>query len=349
MSSRFLKLRFQRDFAVMVTLFLFLGAGRAYGASKKTINSVYLYVTSEIEVGTEDDYVRVISQSNRCWVDEVRVMNVPSNGWESDDKPKLKITVRTDEGYAFSGVTKSRVHLSGDTGKVTAVSRDGNDTLRISVTLNALEGYDGGHSLEIDSLMWDEYTGYAYWDDANDAERYELRLFRDDVEVTGSALKTSNTYYDFSPRLTRNGYYCFKVRAVYDREEKGDWKTSERWYVSSADAAAFSTGKAILPAVTGKPGPGGETEAELSEIGWRLEEEGWRYVKEDLTCPVSQWMQIEGCWYYFDERGYMATSWVFVDGNWYYLDPESGAMYENTVTPDGYTVGADGAWIPKAG
>lgn len=44
-----------------------------------------------------------------------------------------------------------------------------------------------------------------------------------------------------------NGYYCFKVRAVYDKEEQGDWKTSERRYVISKDAALLSAGKAILP------------------------------------------------------------------------------------------------------
>lgn len=42
----------------------------------------------------------------------------------------------------------------------------------------------------------------------------------------------------------------------------------------------------------------------------------------------------------------MVTGWVQLDGKWYYLDTETGAMYENSVTPDGYMVGADGAWIP---
>lgn len=238
-----------------------------YAASKKEIRSVYLYITSEIEVGTQNDYVRVVSQSDRCWVDEMEVTNVPKNDWESDDEPRLKITLRTDEDYSFSsGISKKKINLSGDTGKVTSVSRKGSDKLIVYVTLDSLEGYEGSHSLEVEDLEWDEKSGYAYWDEAGDAERYEVRLFRDDREVTGSTIKTSNTYYDFSPRLTRNGYYCFKVRAVYDRDEKGDWKTSERWYVSSADAALLSDGKEILPVNSTAKGPGAEPSIALHSL-----------------------------------------------------------------------------------
>lgn len=290
-------------------------AEHGYAASQKTISSVYLYITSEIEAGTQIDSVRVISESNRCWVDEAEVTNVPRDDWEWDDKPRLKIILRADEDYVFaSGISKKKINLSGDGGTVTSVSRKGEDQLVIRVTLNSLDGYEGVHSLEVEELEWNETTGYAYWEEAGDAKRYEVRLFRDDKEVTGSTIKTSNTYYDFSPRLTRNGFYYFKVRAVYNREEKGDWKTSERWYVSSADAALLSDGKAIQQAVS--------------------------------VNPAASWRKIGQSWYYYDDKGHLATGWMEVDGKWYYLDPESGAMYENTVTPDGYTVGADGAWIP---
>ena len=39
----------------------------------------------------------------------------------------------------------------------------------------------------------------------------------------------------------------------------------------------------------------------------------------------------------------MATGWKKVEGKWYYLG-EDGAMRLNTSV-DGYTLGADGAWI----
>ena len=326
------------------------GVGVAYAGTKKTIKSVYLYITSEIETGTQNDYVKVISQSNRCWVDETEVTNVPKNDWESDDKPRLKITLRTDEDYSFvSGISKSKINLSGDTGKVTSISRKGDSKLIVYVTLDSLEGYDGSRFLDVDDLEWDEKGGTAYWSAADDADRYEVRLFRNDLEVTGSTIKTSNTYYDFSSRIIRNGYYTFKVRAVYNKDEKGDWKTSDRWYASSADASQLSDEATILPAENKS------TNTETTEtvendgtdgIGWIKEDDGWRYINTDHSYLMNTWKYIDQNWYYFNGDGYMETSWTEVNGKWYFMDTVEGYMYKNQTTPDGYRVGDDGAWIP---
>ena len=59
---------------------------------------------------------------------------------------------------------------------------------------------------------------------------------------------------------------------------------------------------------------------------------------------VNNWQYIGGKWYFFDGTGYMKTGWIDWNGKWYYCD-SSGAMLSNTTTPDGYQVGADGAWI----
>ncbi|GLC80939.1 hypothetical protein [Lacrimispora brassicae] len=40
----------------------------------------------------------------------------------------------------------------------------------------------------------------------------------------------------------------------------------------------------------------------------------------------------------------MKTGWVQVNGTWYYLNAD-GRMASDTVTPDGYRVGTDGAWL----
>jgi glucan-binding YG repeat protein len=73
-------------------------------------------------------------------------------------------------------------------------------------------------------------------------------------------------------------------------------------------------------------------------------------------------------WYYLDPAtGAMAKGWVLINGKWYYFAEQSdqpsysmvngvlqytaigarpvGSMYVNEMTPDGYLVGADGAWI----
>lgn len=59
---------------------------------------------------------------------------------------------------------------------------------------------------------------------------------------------------------------------------------------------------------------------------WILDSTGWWYQNSDMSYPKSVWQEIDGKWYYFNENGY---------------------MLENTVTPDGYKVGADGARVGK--
>lgn len=57
---------------------------------------------------------------------------------------------------------------------------------------------------------------------------------------------------------------------------------------------------------------------------WQSDAHGWWYVNDDGQYTSNAWQEIEGKQYYFDENGYM--------------------MIE-TMTPDGYLVGSDGAWI----
>ncbi|MBT9778321.1 hypothetical protein GPL15_17635 [Clostridium sp. MCC353] len=57
---------------------------------------------------------------------------------------------------------------------------------------------------------------------------------------------------------------------------------------------------------------------------WQLDSNGWWYLNDDGSYPAGQWQEIDGKHYYFRSDGYMLS---------------------NTITPDGYVVGADGAWI----
>lgn len=59
---------------------------------------------------------------------------------------------------------------------------------------------------------------------------------------------------------------------------------------------------------------------------WAYNEKGWWIVNPDGSYLINQWYQSKesGRWYYMGSDGYMLVS---------------------TTTPDGYKVGADGAWI----
>jgi hypothetical protein len=52
----------------------------------------------------------------------------------------------------------------------------------------------------------------------------------------------------------------------------------------------------------------------------------------------------QGWWYLLDDGNYYKRGWQWIDGKCYYFD-HMGYCLLNTVTPDGYTVDTNGAWI----
>lgn len=73
---------------------------------------------------------------------------------------------------------------------------------------------------------------------------------------------------------------------------------------------------------------------------WIKEDGKYWYQYTDGSYPAKAWDKIDGLWYYFDDRGWMAEStWI---GN-YYVGSD-GAMLANTSTPDGYYVDETGKW-----
>lgn len=89
----------------------------------------------------------------------------------------------------------------------------------------------------------------------------------------------------------------------------------------------------------------------VNAAGWKQDGKGWWVENADGTYLVNTWYQSpdSGLWYYMGTDGYMLTNTWYQSPNsklWYYMGAD-GHMLTNTTTPDGYTVGADGAWITK--
>ena len=67
---------------------------------------------------------------------------------------------------------------------------------------------------------------------------------------------------------------------------------------------------------------------------------------------VTGWIHtLDNKWYFTIcdrslREGMMVFGWYQIDNKWYYFTAD-GSMLENSVTPDGYFVGSDGAWIQQ--
>lgn len=78
--------------------------------------------------------------------------------------------------------------------------------------------------------------------------------------------------------------------------------------------------------------------------GWVNVNGVWYYLSESGSM-LTGWINLTGKWYYCHTNGAMASNaWIKTNGKWYYLSGD-GAMLSGTVTPDGYRVGWDGAYI----
>lgn len=74
---------------------------------------------------------------------------------------------------------------------------------------------------------------------------------------------------------------------------------------------------------------------------WKQDTGGWHWQQKNGGYARGCWKNINSKWYYFHSSSYMAKSeWI----NNYYVGPD-GAMYTQSLTPDGYMVDAQGKWI----
>ena len=331
--------QYKKTMAIMGTaVFMALYPLSSMASTQTKVSSVSLVIDSDIETGSSESDVTVTTSSSKYSVEETTVTNTPDDEWDDGDKPKLKVYLEADDDYYFaSGFSKSSVSISGSDGTVTSVSRSSSSELIVYITLDALDDDSSdSYSLDASDLSWNESTGTANWDEAEDAKKYEIRLYRGSSTVT-SVLTTTGSSYNFSSYITSSGYYTFKVRGVYNSSNKGSWEESDSWYVTSSVAQEISTSSSV--STSNSAGPG----ASLGTGAWLKDDSGWWYCNADKSYTVSNWQYINGYWYYFNEYGYMVTGWVSWNAKWYYCG-DSGAMYTSAKTPDGYYVGTDGAW-----
>ena len=129
-----------------------------------------------------------------------------------------------------------------------------------------------------------------------------------------------NGYYMSNGWLqdTDGKWYYFNLAAYMET----DTTTPDGYYVGADGAWDRNPSAASAEAVN--LGPGAVQNTSSSSQGWEQVDEGWRYHQTDGTYAANGWLQTP-------------------DGKWYYVGG-NGLTLATTTTPDGYHVGADGAW-----
>lgn len=162
-----------------------------------------------------------------------------------------------------------------------------------------------------------------------------------------------------------NGYATKLHAAVLDT--KGSWQQDANgWRFVIASTGAYA--KDAWHRINGKWYYFGSNTYAVK--GWNLINGKWYYMDEEQCSMLTGWHEDakDGNWYLLNQDGSLALGWVELGGKSYFLnnvsetptytqDPATGswqfngsknlpygAMFRNARTPDGYWVGADGAW-----
>lgn len=204
---------------------------------------------------------------------------------------------------------------------------------------------------------------------------------RDGVRLIAVVMKSKATHYADTKALLDYGFAVVRQSAGGTGAGSASGLGASSGAPSQSSGAPSQTvpgmpgNAAAVPTQTG-PGMSGNAAAVPAQIGpgvaqlkpgWAKDGERWYYVKQDGRRAAGQWLNLDQTEYWFDSDGYMATGWrQFTNGAWYYFRSSGamavdywvqdkgkwfylgsqGAMLTGTRTPDGYLLGADGAWIP---
>ena len=336
--------------AAAMTAAMMFGFGTvSFAASAELIDSVDISLSYELANGMSKSDVDVNCDS--AGVGDITVSSISNNSYGKKPKVVLKLK-REDNDYAFkvsgSSLAKSGVNITGDDANVSKVSCTAS-TATITITLPKI-GTDSSE-LEIADVNWaDGDEGVVEWEQADDADKYEVKLMRG--SSTKENITTTGTSYNFRSAIRANGTgtYRVKVRAVAGTY-KGDWYESDDFEVDSdvlADLGGKSSSDSSSSGSASNPTSGGSS----SGGAWLKDSTGWWYCNANRSYTTNNWQQIDGYWYYFDNYGYLKTGWLQspFSNKWYFLNPTGtsgtlGRMLTNQWVDNGkYYVNADGVW-----
>lgn len=290
---------------------------------RKKIETVKLVVNcgEEPEAGDTVGSVDVKVSTGKCTISEnPEYYDTNDDEWERGEIPVIRLELEADDDYKFTSSTKVKVsgfHSDLKSKKVL----DSGDGLRVDIKLRKV----GGDLETAEDLEWD--GRHAEWDDVDDADKYEVKLYRNGSSVT--TITTSKNSFNFYPYMTRSGDYTFKVRAISNSDnEKSDWSDeSEEYYMTASEV--YTGTPPTSNDYTGGSTSTGSSPASTQNPGWVQDNLGWTFWQNGQALK-NTWLYVDNNWFYMGNNYYMMTGWIYVDNNWFYLNPVSdgtkGAM-----------------------
>ena len=196
---------------------------------------------------------------------------------------------------------------------------------------------------EVYDLHWSNRT--AKWSVDGHADKYEVRLYRDDRRVF-TRTQTGRSR-NFASEMARGDHeYYFEVRPFNYDTGWGNWEQSDSVYIRSVPSGAYidsvGPGGQITPTVPNYPGmgPGEGTNAVAPQIiynplgTWVPANNTWHFMYSNGVYASNSWIQIGDKWYYIDANTNMVTGLMTIGNSTYYFNPD-GTMVVGGIIING--------------
>ncbi|MFT8342085.1 MAG: N-acetylmuramoyl-L-alanine amidase family protein [Clostridium beijerinckii] len=324
-------------------------------------DNIYRYVTLTVNVPGATGSIKINNKSftvssNKVDLDVIQKI---SKAQDSDDVDDGKYA-KTVTNYVISDDDAT---VGSDAAKYLALAKDSaveGKVINGKLALYKVTDTSSADNVAVQAATLKNKNGYYYTDVESQTTiqaeySTDLNKVAVDTDVDGNVYVLDGGYVkEFDGTDDWNKVYkvdgSFDSLSVYDKDSMVVWSQDDEVYsvIGGKKAADEDTTTPTTPVTT---------------AGWTQTSAGWTYTKADGT-KATGWLQDGGAWYYLKADGVMATGWVQDGATWYYLNGSgamqtgwlndngtwyylngSGAMLANTTTPDGYYVGANGAWV----
>jgi hypothetical protein len=305
--------------------------------TRKKITTVTLTLDADVSVGESGGTISITVPDSAHYSVESYEFDDDDTEWVAGDKPKVLITLDADDDYYFSSPS---VKLKGD--DATFVKKEYEDSdkevMTVTIRLDALEG-----NYELEEVEWlNDSSPVATWDDEENVDQYQVRLYRNGNSVDTSVTTTS-AYYDFASKITRTGDYTFKVRSYKSSSKHGEWYESDSLYVDddmltriksgNYSTTSTSSGSSSTTTTGGPASSGSVTFSSywFQDIdgSWKVRDRNGNLVTNCWLCDDAVSSNGQNVWYLLDANGNLVTGALVKDslGNYYSIETEHNGYY----------------------
>lgn len=202
-----------------------------------------------------------------------------------------------------------------------------------------LTAYAAASDYHIGSCDWEYGDGTlsAVWDETAEKTQFVIDVYKGSIKDSSKVRKTSITTssgaesYDLSRIVAEKGTGNYYYTIYPKKGGTGLMVVSEAFEVDSDILSEIKTALNYKKISITHPNAGKAINLEV-QLGWKQNPNGtWRYRLSQSSYAKSQWLNINGKWYYFGADGIMLTGWQQINGLYYYFNKDGDLVQGNNA------------------